>query len=244
MVFSDTSNLTGIIQRLEASTNLGDAAISGDTTLLKQFTAVINDYYMRATDLIISADGTWKWDDSNHTDKAIATTDLVASQSDYSIYNKLPGTTQDWLQVERVEIKDSNGSWLRLGHFDLRKEGGAIGALYENAGSPSHYDFDGASIELRPAPNYASTDGLKLYFNRVPLMFVYGDTTKKPGFPSIYHQYLVLGATYWWESKNTPEKSEQTNRDLLKMEKSIGGFLNQRNQDDPFRVERVYKSYK
>ena len=38
LVFSDTTNKNGLIQECEFWTNLGDGTISGDTTLLAQFT--------------------------------------------------------------------------------------------------------------------------------------------------------------------------------------------------------------
>ena len=57
MQFSDTTNKNGIIQQIEFRTNLGDTGISGDATLLKQFTGQINDAYMKAVGIIIAADG-------------------------------------------------------------------------------------------------------------------------------------------------------------------------------------------
>jgi hypothetical protein len=42
-----------------------------------------------------------------------------------------------------------------------------------------------------PAPNYSSTGGLKIKFQRPPNYFVYTDTTKEAGFSETHHDYLV-----------------------------------------------------
>ena len=42
--------------------------------------------------LIFSAGGTWQFDDSNHGDYPIITTDIVASQRDYSFTEDEQGT--------------------------------------------------------------------------------------------------------------------------------------------------------
>ena len=56
MPFSNTTTKGGLIQGCERWTNLGDAIISGDTTLLKQFTAAINEAYDELLPIIFSSD--------------------------------------------------------------------------------------------------------------------------------------------------------------------------------------------
>jgi len=244
MQYSDTTNKDGIIQQIEFRTNIGDAGISGDPTLLKQITGQVNDFYMKATGLLISADGQWKWDDSNHTNQPVATTDLVADQTDYTVIAKLPSVAQDWLQVERVNIKDASGSFYTLFPKDRSKFSTPRTERETVSGQPSSFDFDGASIFLDAKPNYSSTGGLEIVFARAPLLFASDDTTKKPGFASVYHEYLVLGPTYIWEKYKSVGNPEQTKRDMAEMEQKMSMHYANRNQYEINKLARPYKSYK
>jgi len=187
MQFSNTIDKNGIIQQVEANINIGDAGISGDATLFAQFTAQINNYYSRATNIIITANGVWLWDDTNHDDLARATTDLISGQSDYQVLSATPAADKDWLEVSGVN----------------------------------------------------QTAGIEILFNRAPLYFTVTDTTKRPGFNTLYHEYLVLGATYWWEKFKGVGNPEQTKRDIAEIENEMGKFYNNRNKYEPTRVRRA-----
>ncbi len=244
MVFSDTVAKTGIIQQIEFRTLLGDAGISGDATLLKQVTGMVNDYYMKAVGIIIGADGRWRWDDTNIDNYPSATTDLDTDRHDYIVMSSAPDTDQDWLEVERVECKDSSGKWYTLRPRNLRGVGTSITEDRTVSGTPTYYDFDGVSIWLDQAPSYDSTDGLKVWFNRAPIEFISTDTTKRPGFNTLFHEYLVLGPVYIWRDSNQVGDSEKTQRDLAKMEKDMAKYYGNRGQYEVNKLARPYKSYK
>src|SRR5436190_2831944 len=84
LVFSDTSNKSGLIQDCETLLGFDDAAISGNTTLLKKFTVLLN-LARRKAELLILANRNplWNWDDPNYPDLPRATRDLVIGQRDY-----------------------------------------------------------------------------------------------------------------------------------------------------------------
>jgi len=244
MQFSDTTNKNGIIQRLEFTTHLGDAGISGNSLLLPQFTSFINDYYLRATRVIIMADGRWRWDDSSQTNLPEATTSLVSGTGNYTITKNIPLSGQDWLEINRVECKDPSGTWMVLRHRDIRNLSQSIEQERTVQGTPQYYDFDGNQIYLDAIPNYASSAGLKVWFSRGPLVFATTDTTKQPGFVSLFHEYLVLGPTYEWEKYNMVGNPEQTKRDLNEMETNMGKFYGNRGQYEINKIARGPKSYK
>lgn len=239
--FSDTSTKNGIIQRLEYETDLGDAAISGNATLFSQQTAIINKYGSKATSIIITADGDWTWDDTSQADQAVATTDIVLDQGDYTVLQNTPDVDQDYLHPHRVEIMDSAGNWIRLKSKNLRKYGASISEQRTNTGTPSTYDFNGTSIFLDVIPNYNSTGGLKIWFDRAQLNFATTDTTKRPGYASIFHEYQVLGPLYDWQKKNVPEKSEQTFRDLKMMERDMAKYYSKVDNTAPQVVQRAQR---
>jgi len=242
--FSDTTNKNGIIQRIEFDTNLGDGAISGNATLLSQITSIINAGMSRATALIIAADGRWSWDDTAHTDQSVATTDIVSGQGDYTILNNTPNSTKDYLKVERVEIKNSAGQWIKLNERDLVRYKGSISQERTTSGVPSSYDFNGTSIFFDAKPSYDSTGGVMIWFSRSQINFSTTDTTKRPGFASIFHEYPVLCAVYHWEKHKGVGNPEQTKRDIKEMETKMEQYYGGRDKSSPNKINRRYQSFK
>jgi len=242
--FSDTSTKNGIIQRIEFDTKMSGGGISDNPTLLAQFTAIINAACSKVTSLIITSDGTWSWDDTSHIDQAVATTNIAIDQNDYTILPNTPNASKDYLKTERVEIKDNAGNWVRLRRKDLRRWQSSISESRTNTGIPRYYDFNGTSIFLDAIPNYDSTGGLKIWFSRAQLNFVVGDTTKRPGFASLYHEYPVLKSVYHWEKYYDQGNPEQTKRDILEMEADIKKHYSTRDKTEPTVIRRPAKSYR
>lgn len=198
MQFSDTSNLLGIIQQIEKLTGLGDGVISGNATYLKQFTGDVNNAYSRVAFLIMQADGRMQWDDPNHTNAPVAQADLVSAQKKYEVFEALPTALQDWLQVESVEILNDDDDGVKLKEMDLQDIEIAESDYKDTDGTPTMFDFDGVEVKLYPAPDYAKTDGLTIFFKRSPSYYTSTDTTKVPGFATLFHELLPLWASYWW----------------------------------------------
>src|SRR3569832_1449949 len=93
MTFNDTTAKQGIIQDIERWTNLGDGIVSGDSTLLKAFTAQVNLAYDEVLPILQSNDGTWQWDDFNHSKDPSATTDIVSGQASYTFVTDEQGNS-------------------------------------------------------------------------------------------------------------------------------------------------------
>lgn len=246
MVFNDTSSRLGLIQECEDLTGLGDANISGDAVMLDRFTRWINEAYFKTTGVIIQSDGRWQWDDSNQTNQPVATSDLVNGQRDYTVLAAAPTASQDWLEVDRVEIQQQTGDGkLILRPFDKEDLKQSIDQWYKTDALPTKFDFEGGSIKLYPSPNYDKTDGLKIWFKRAPLLFADTDTTKKPGFSSIYHRYLALEASYsYLLTKDMGERREVVKRDMVEMLEEIKQHYSKRSKYEIPKVKRPYRSYR
>lgn len=198
LVFNDTSTKLGLIQVCEDEVfgNYGD--ISSNSDRLYQFTRLINEAFNRVTSLILQSNGRWQWDDSNYTDFPIGTTNLVTTvgseQQDYEF-------AVTHLKILGVEVKDVNGNWINLtpiDQLDLSNSGNSVTDFLRTAGMPMYYDKIGRSVFLYPKPlgtAVTSTAGLKVRFQRPPSYFVYTDTTKVPGFNSLYHELIALIAS-------------------------------------------------
>lgn len=198
MQFSDTTNKNGLIQLSEALCNLGDAGISGDTTLLKQFTGYLNQAYSEVVMAIMSVDKTWKFDDFNYTDIPEAPITMVNAQRDYTLPVASTGAdVATLLRVNKVWVLDATGN-----RIELQPMGPEDDFDRTTTGIPSRYRLDGKSIFLDPRPATGSvtlTSGLIIQFQRVPDAFASsGSDTQQPGFMATYHDLLPLKASSWY----------------------------------------------
>lgn len=241
MVFSDTTNYTGIIQECERLTGLGYGAISGATAKLKEFTSLANIESNKIWHTIFTSNGNWQYDDSNKTDLPFGATDIVSGTSAYALPSEA-------LTIKRIELKDSNGDWFRLSPITL-EEVDTIGEFQTDAGTPKFYRLVNGTAVVYPTPNYNSTGGFKVSFDRASVDFATTDTTKTPGFASPYHSILPTGMTIaWLKTKiNSQFAVQQINiltQDYLKLEKNLKEFYGKRFKDKIPMVGRAYQSYK
>lgn len=233
-VFSDTSTKLGLLQICERKLfgDDGYGQITENTNRLYQFTERINRAQDRFCYLAMTADGRWQWDDDNYTDFAIATTSIVSGQNDYTL-------NVSHLGIEKVLIKDSGGTWQVITPLD-QNDTDAKTYLENNSGNsgtPTKYDKRGNSLLLINTPNYNSSGGLKIYFRRGASYFVYIDTTKVPGFASIFHSYLANHASTYYALDRTMKKAKDWYADLLKEEEAIKEFFSTgRNKDEQPRL--------
>lgn len=240
MVYNDTTNLSGVVQEIERLTDLGQTYFSGDASRFKEVTAMTNQENRKILSLVMSATGNWQFDDSNYTDLPMATTDIVSGQSSYA----LPPTA---LTVQRIEAKDASGLWTTLTPITKELLGGqAVDEFMNDNGSLLYYRLVNGTIELFPASNYASTGGLKVYFDRDVVDFTPSDTTKTPGFASLFHQLLPLKVAIRWLKTKQPTSPSLGLylADEQKMELELKKFYSTRFKDYKPRLGRKTESFK
>lgn len=233
MQFNDTTNRSGIIQACERWTNLGKEAISGDSDLLKEFTADINLAFDEILPLIFASDAKWQWDDANHTKEPIAVTPLVSGQQAYNVIADEQGNSI--LEITKVYVTDEQGTYVRLSAVDegdrFTDDVHALNAA--NTGTPTRYDKLGTAIYLDPVPN--DSGYLKLLFSRTASYFASTDTTKTPGIPLPFHELLAL-----IPSKKYVAIHKSDNRVLLatineaiaERKAALTNFLSKRSKDE------------
>lgn len=223
MVFSDTTNKNGIIQTIERWTNLTDGAITGDATLLKQFTASVNDAFDTLMPLLLSFSNYLKWDDENNTDLPVGTLNIVSGQPDYTIAQDanalsilnitavriLPSATAtNYIDIDEMTIDDHTDS--SIGVFNASNE--AISPNTNFTGVPYKWLKRGNTIFLFPKPNYSVTAGIKIFFERQESYFASTDTTKVPGIPKPFHVLLALYPSLEWTLINDPQNGNLITR--------------------------------
>jgi hypothetical protein len=176
---------------------------------------------------ILQADGTWQYDDTNHTDLPIGTTDLVEGQQDYSFED-------EFLVIERVEVKDVNGNWHKLKPFDQSTEKGAMEELFKTDGLPEYYDKQARSILLYPQPTATQTtltNGLKVWFKRNADKFTTSDTTQEPGFASLFHNILSYMASIPYCMTYKKDRVRNYQNEVFRLKQEIRRFYSRREKD-------------
>ena len=198
----------------------------------------VNRAYDRVVSLIREAEGRWQWDDDNNTDIAIATTPLVADQQDYEL-------DLTHLEIERFEVKDENDTWYKLAPIDQADVYDAtVTSLLSTAGVPMYYDKIGNMVFLYPKPSYAQDASLKIWYKRGPSYFASSDTTKVPGFASIYHRILPLYAAYDYAFINQLSVKGDLGSSIAIMEEDIQSHYARRDRDDKLRLVPRTHSYR
>lgn len=185
-----------------------EASANSNSYPIADLTRNANTALDNAVTLILGADSRWQFDSTNATDLPIGVTNLVSAQKDYTFDG-------DYLVIKSIEIKDSNGNWVKLIPIDNKDldETQALSGFETTDGLPKYYDKMGDSILLYPSPNYNSTGGLKAYFQRKIDYFSTTDTTKEPGFATHLHKYIPLYCAYVYAcAKELPKQNSLAKR--------------------------------
>ncbi|MDD4026984.1 MAG: hypothetical protein PHO75_02230 [Candidatus Shapirobacteria bacterium] len=172
---------------------------------------------------LFKADPNFMWDDTTNPDFPIATLSLVENRDNYV----LPDAS---LVFNRVRIKDENGNFQTLTPC-LRRE--VSDSDLDNTGHPTkYYKIDNAIFPI-PVPNYSSTNGIEIEFQRGANHFVSTDTTKTPGFASQFHQFLSVSAALRYAIANgMKEKVSFLSAEKEKIRLSIQEHYQRRSPDE------------
>ena len=224
MQFNDTTNLTGIIQAQERMCGLGDGAISGDTTLLKQFTARTNQHYQKIVTQILTIKNGVAFDDINQTDYPEGTIPMVASQRDYTI-----DAAEKVLKIRRVEVTYDGTHYYpaeRLFKENKVPRGDETTAdNYYTTQRPAFF-WKYGSLHVYPMATAAQvTAGAKIYleWTREIDEFSTADTTQEPGIDEPYHIRLAYGPSIDYLSEHGKDRNHI--RNLKESDKELENLM-------------------
>jgi len=200
----------------------------------------------RALSLIFSVGGTWQFDDSNHTDYPIITTDLVSGQRSYAFTSD--GSSNLILEIYKVMVADSNGLFREMTPVDQQAVNPNSPSNYwdglNTTGIPNTYDKTSNGIFLDPIPNYDRTAGLKIFINREASYFLTSDTTKKSGIAGLFHEYLALRPSYQYAFRNSLPNTAVLKAETTEMENAMMDYYKKREKDVIKRVTGKQNNYK
>lgn len=194
--------------------------------------ASVNNYLDMITGFAIGADKTFQWDDTNHSDLPIGTTDLVANQSNYSFLTDQQGNSI--VTLTRIDILDPNGVWRQLRAIDQTDLTGiGLDAIFPQAALPMYYDKIADNIiRLYPTPATSVTASLKFYFQRTPSYFVATDTTKSPGVSPLLHRGFIIAAALDCALTLGVDNLASLQGEMQKENQKMIRYFADRNQDE------------
>lgn len=198
MVFNDDDNNDDICSDIDYWAGTDDTSYT-----LERKSANSNRALDDMVQVVEMCDGLWKWDDNNQTDLPIATTALVAGQSDTTL-------SVSHLKISRVRIKDQNGNWITLDPVSAEE-------LPDNAtaSTPSAYAKVASSIIFNCPPSYGYAGGLEVRFERGASYFAPDDTDKEPGFAAPFHRIISLSAALdYTDTNDLDDRSAKIRRKL------------------------------
>jgi len=237
MQFSDATLNTGIAQQTRAMMRV-------DSTQWPTANIVnsCNNYLDTVTGYAIGADRRFQWDDTNHSKLPIGTTDLTASQSDYSFLTDEQGNAI--LNLTRIDILDDDGLYRQLIPIDqVQLTGIALDEFLKTNDKPRYYDKIADNIiRLYPTPATSVTSGLKFYFQRTASYFAATDTTKSPGVSPLLHRGFVVASAYDGALALGLQNLQPLNIELQKERLKMEEYFSNRETDEPNIILPKYRN--
>lgn len=233
MLYNDSSTSTGICQEIDSlcGTNSTNYPLADKN---RRLNSALDDYFH----ISMKACGDWSVEDMGKTDFPVATTNLIANQTNYTF-------PSDLLILERVETSDSAGNWTLLTPFVEKDVTTSLTEWKDTPNIPNSYRKVGNSIFIYPASLSNVTSGLKIYYRRA---FTYSTlatstfTPTSPAIPSVHHTWLAYSAALpFLVSKSLARKNDiAVERDRLT--KQIEDYYTIRERDKARTIRPIIRS--
>lgn len=198
LVFTDTTNKRGFLQRFEYWTRQDYESVTGDD--LKTFTEDLNaEQHMMYMELISASDD-WNVDDPNHADLNILTTALTTNR-DVTI-----PVTEEVLSIDRVDITYDGTNWYQAHIASTAEFNIGLGndSLTDNSFTIENpvVTFRGNSCLVHPIATSAQVAAgatIRFEWTREAENFSStGDDTKRSFLPSAFDEILAKRVALNW----------------------------------------------
>lgn len=227
IAFSDTANLTGLVETLARYTGTQTSTTSSYT--LAQKTLDINSAYVHFFNLASRASGKQQIDDTNNSTLPLLLSDLTSGTANYSFKVDEASPTNQVLELQKLRIKDANGKWTDY-LTQIDKNETDISQFQDITGTPEYFDLIGDNVVFYPTPSYTSANGIEFTVTRTPVYFLTSDTTKKPGIPDMFDEYLVIRPAYFFCTMKGLPQAKAYGDAMLMMEKEAKQYYANRNK--------------
>lgn len=213
MQFSESTYSQGIVQ--DARFLVGANAASYP---IADLTRNINRRWEEAKNFLYLTDGTWQSSETTYS------VNLVSGTQGYTI-------PRSHIKLNRVEILTADGQSKRLEAFDKSEVKNSVRDFENVDGEPRYYELTGQTINLYPAPNYASTNGLTWWYQGVPDYFETSDTTAESDLIQTVDRYLSVGAALDYAVAKVLANKNDLQDQLDSLKDQLEMIANRRNGD-------------
>lgn len=199
----------------------------------------VNRWAWKAHVAQINGSHRWQIDDTNLTTLPFLTTTLANGMADYIL-------PSGFLRIERVEVKNANGDYVKLLPIDQADINKAYTEFEDTAGLPKYFDVVGSSIVLKPTPATAditASEGLRVHVLRGIDIFTTADDTQSPGFPEPFHRIVVYGACYdYMIARGDVAKAQTYRNEADVLLKELTQFVTQMNGAEHPRIHPAHRT--
>lgn len=143
----------------------------------------------------------------------------------------LPTGTLTVVGVQMKSVSGGTFSPLQPLTYEEFLDRGGDGA-FPSTGVPSFYMLQGDILRLLPSPNFTLSAALRVVFDQAMVNFAVTDTTKVPGFASIFHRILSIGPSLDYAMvRGTPALVNQLTALKNDYQQRIKSFYSKRYKD-------------
>ena len=239
MVFSDNTNLTGIVEQTRSLMRV-DASQWPTSRIVNS----CNNHLDTIAGYAIGADRRFEWDDTNHSKLPIGTTPLVANQTDYSfLTDEQNNPIINLTSISLIDIATNEET--RLTPVNRNDPEYSYSSFGITVGTPSSYDKIADNIiklDTLPTAADAAKYKLKFYFQRTGSYFVATDTTKEPGVSPLLHRGFVIASAYDGALTLGLNNLNALSVEMAKEDLKMKEYFAIRNTDEPKYIRPVMTS--
>ena len=239
MVFSDNTNLTGIVEQTRSLMRV-DASQWPTSRIVNS----CNNHLDTIAGYAIGADRRFEWDDTNHSKLPIGTTPLVANQTDYSfLTDEQNNPIINLTSISLIDIATNEET--RLTPVNRNDPEYSYSSFGITTGTPSSYDKIADNIiklDTLPTAADAAKYKLKFYFQRTGSYFVATDTTKEPGVSPLLHRGFVIASAYDGALTLGLNNLNALSVEMAKEDLKMKEYFAIRNTDEPKYIRPVMTS--
>lgn len=233
MQFYDSTNGQGVAQEIDRLCDTTDS-----TYPRKDKTARVNIANEEVDTWILTADGTFQYDDDNNSTLPRFLGTLTDGQAQYSFSTKL-------LNISQIEVLNkATGVYHKLLPIDPSQLGDISWDEYFPAtGFPLYYDKFADGIRLGPAPSatyITMANGLRVTAQRTANLFTVATNTADdatvPGFASPFHAILAYMAAIPYCMAYKKDRVGLYTQKVAEMKRDMLEFYGNRQKDERKRI--------
>lgn len=193
--------------------------------------AALNRYYHQFVNEILAAMDDWDFQGD------IATASMVANQQEYVL-------PTDILKIKKVMVSYDGTNWYKAKSFDVSETDSALATQTDinNAFETTepYVDYFDNSMFLYPVPTAASTNGIKIYYEKEATEL--SSATDEPVIAEAYHRGLAYGAAKdflekYIEKGSNAVKLASMEKNLVKTISDMREFYNSKIQERDYVIK-------